>query len=753
MAEKQYEFEELYLTEKDSQVEALCEVLGTTYDKKWYPAYNRVKKNVALPLQGHVLIAKEPGEINEKYNGYGEETIYVFPDNYELKPNPIGNAEQIFNRAVDHIKRAKKIILATDFDNEGASLGMNVIKAAGAVDRIDRMIPMGSTHPEELKKAIEGHEQIPYENMANAGFARAFIDYAEGMSLSRALRYYLGGGKVSIPFGGVLTPLIYIVVERYLSNKAHNVSYYWIVKGFIKYKETLIPVTLKKRVEVEEKGVKKSILEERFDSEVQVQEALAYLKDRELEIGKLTRTQKASTPPLLYELAGLQGDMIRKANKKPIETMDIGQKLYDFPVSLTAYPRTDIPYLKSSEYADVPQILTKLKDFGIIKKDIIENILANKIPKRITTFNDKEVIAHGAIVPTLKGDLKKWLVQLNKAERDYFDLVATRYTANFMEDYKYILIKGETKEDNGYVFFFEEEVPLSAGWKEIYEKGLSTKIEEYKRLIPDSLKVGDNVSLIDIGFTKTPTKPKPLFDMNSLLKAMENVASLFPDNKEIKEFLGGSGIGTNATRASIIEKAMTSQKGQEPFLIEQSDKKIVPSQKAIDLIKILPVQLVSPIKRAFLSKKLKAVSRGELSVNEVINEYREDVLKNIDIIKSVFKEKGALALNTAKTDALAVGPCPICGKDVVEKEKTYMCSGAIFEKTDSGFNNKGCKYTIYKSGLERFGKAKITAKEASNMLNKGKETVSLKAQKTNKAYSATIIPDNQYGVKVVFEQK
>lgn len=745
----EYEYENTFLTEKDSQVQALAVVTNADYRAKWQPAYNKKDKTALVPLQGHVLVGKEPHEYDEKYAGFGEDKIYVFPEKYELKP---GYNEGILNNAVEHLQKSKNIIIATDYDNEGASIAMNVIKYAGVEDRVQRMIPMGSTHPIELKKAIDNPIDIPYKNMADAGMARAFIDWAEGMSLSRALTHFLGDkGSVKLNFGGVKTPLIYIVVARDLAYENHEMTYYWTANGAIEVNGKEVPVKLKHKVETEDaKGNKKNVFEEKFDSQEAVTEAIEYLKDRELEIGTLTRKKSKTLPPELYELAGLQASMNDEFNLTPTQAMEVAQKLYDFPVSLQTYPRTDVPYLKKAEHVDVEPILKKLKEHSVIEASIIDNILSGPIPKRPSTFNDKEVVAHGAIVPTLEGDLGKWLSGLNKQEAKMFELIAKRYTVNFMDEYEYLAVSGKTKEDNGYIFTFGENIPKKAGWKILTDKSIESEINTYEPLIPESLSVGDKVKLSKINDSKHETKPKPLFTMKTLLKAMKNISSLFPENKDIKTYLGDEGIGTNATRAGIIDQVMSVEKNKgEPWLIEDK-KKIRSTKKARELIKAIPTQLVSPLKRAMLSKKLKQVEKGELKAVDLINEYRTDIENNIKVIKEIFEEKGPIAAS-AKSEAMSLGPCPVCNKDVIEKAKVYLCSGAKFKKDENDkWTNEGCEYKIFKTALDRFGKKNVTAREVSNLLHKGKAKVSLKAKKSGKTYTADIVPDNKWGLKVEF---
>jgi DNA topoisomerase-3 len=743
-----YEYDILYLTEKDSQVQALSVVLDAKYTGKWEAAFNKATKTVICPLQGHVLTGLEPQEYNPKWGEYGEESIFLFPDEYKLKPNP--SSQRILNQALTLIKKSKVIVIATDSDNEGAAIGMNVIKLAGAEDRIERMLPMGSTHPDELRKAIDNPIDIPYLRMAQTGSTRAFLDWIEGMSLSRALSFYIGNrGKVKLNFGGVKTPLIYVVVERDLAFESHEKSYFWTVTG--EFNGVIVKVK-RKTVVKNKKGVDEIQFDEKFETEQSAKAAAEYLKSKVSKIGSFSRKNSKSSPPKLYELAGLQADMSKKYKIRPSATMDIGQKLYDFPVSLQTYPRTDVPYLKDAEFVDVIPILKKLGDSGIIDKNIIKNILAKPIPKRSSTFNNKEVVAHGAIVPTLKGDIGKYAPKMEKFERAVFDFVCMRYVANFMDDYEFIDVKGETELDNDLICSFGENIPTVAGWKEIYEKGIFEKIAEYESKIPASLKKGDSIQIVDTHVTKNETKPKPQFTMDTLLKAMENISNLFPDSKEIKEFLGDAGIGTNATRAKIIDDVLSPEKNNgEPWLTEE--KGVVKStQKAKDFIKMLPVELVSPIKRALMSKKLKSIERGEVTPESVLAEYKIDLRTNIDNIIAIAKERGVIT-SGSKQDLVSLGECPVCKGDINEREKLFICSNASFRKTDEGFINDGCEYKVFKGALSKLGKDNITAKELSDVLHKGSKLVSLKSMKTGKAYNGKMIIDLKWGVKIDFSEQ
>jgi len=747
-----YKYKRVYLTEKSKQVEALAPVENAKIEG--LNAYNKDKSIAIVPLQGHVLINKSPKEYAKEYDYFSEKEIDKFPKRLELVPNPNLNAK--YKNAIEHLKNAEEIVIATDFDNEGAAIAMNIIEKAGVADRVVFMLEMGSTHPKELRKAIDNPKDIPYKTMAEAGRVRAWIDFLEGMYLSRALSIYLGNNyAVKLNYGGVKAPLTYIVVERDLSYENHKVSYFWTVKGKAIFNNKEFEIKIKYLTEeIDKKGNTKKVWSTNFETEAEANEAIKALVDKDLKVVSFNKKNSKTNPPQLFELTGLQSEMSQKFKVLPIKSMEIAQQNYDNPVSIQVYPRTEIPYLKSSEYEDVPIILKRLAEHDIVDKSIIDSILSKKIPKRISVFNDKEVVAHGAIIPTKEGDYKGQLSKLPNLNKNMFDLVSKRYVANFMEDYEYENITGETEIlDDKYKVVFSENIPKNAGWKKIYDSKLEETINNYNQDIPGDLTRGDIIHIKSFSLSKSQTKPKPPFTMASLLIAMDKIASLFPDNEDIKKYLGDSGIGTSATRSKIIEEVMSLEKNDnEPFLIE-SKNKIRSTEKARNYIGSLPKELVSPIKRALLSKKIKEIEKGNLSYEELVNEYLKETKNNIELIKKIVAEKGFIkGAEKRKVEQEELGICPKCKKgSIIEKKKIYSCTEAIYEKVGEKIVNKGCSYMIFKNALEKYGKNNFTKTEVKKLLKDGRVQVSLKSKKSGASYSQFVIPDLKWGIKVDFK--
>ena len=743
----------VFLTEKDSQVEALAKVLNAEYTGKWKPAINREEGMAIVPLQGHVLEGLEPQEYSKTYASFEEDGIYVFPEKYLLKPKKY--TKHLLDTAIDFLKNTDEIYICTDYDEEGAAIALNVIDYAKIPrNKIVKMVQMGSLHPKALEKAIYELPGVDYEKLAASGRTRAFIDWAEGMSLSRALSYYFKNR--SLNFGGVKSPVVYIIVKRDIENETHKKSYYYIVKVIAEYNGNEIEFEVKKKiVEKDDKNKEKIFYTNKFETKEEAEKVKnEILQKGEIHIYDIISRKQKTVPPKLYELTSLQGDMAAQKKLRPEQTMEIAQKLYSPPYTIQTYPRSAIPYLKSEEYQDVPVILKKLQRLDFVPNHIIDKIMSSDIPKRNTVFNDKEVTSHGAIIPTVDGDFDKYYPKLNDAEKSIFQNVSKKYIAVFMPDYEYqnITVKAfyDLEKQEDYLLEFNEKIPLVAGWKELYEPDLPDIIKNYQSLSKDIQK-DISLKVQDVKIIQKETKPKPLFTYKSLLRAMKNISNLFPENEEIKKYLE-EGIGTPATRSTIIKELLDEKKNKgEPWLFEDSDK-IRSTDKARKFISTIPLELVSPIKRAVLSKKLKLIAQGKLSEDDVINEYRDEVKKNIELIKRIAKEKGSVLAKTSNKEQKSLGLCPKCKKGkIVEKQKVYMCSESNLKKDDNGkWINEGCNYAIFKNALLKMGKKNITAREVTKMLKEGKCEVEL-VSKAGKKYNAYMVPDLKWGVKIEFK--
>lgn len=729
---------DLYITEKWPQVEDLAKVLDCKINQKWYPAYNEEKKIAIVPLKGHLYgLLQFPHQYDEAFKLWEEKTILCFPKEFIKEPKK--NTLAQLNRTIEHIKDAKNIIIASDFDNEGANLAYTVIKKAGGENKVRRMLEMGSTTEEALKRTLNNPIDIPYKNMSDAGDARAFIDWAEGMTYSRALTVHLAKKKATLIFGGVKAPVIKFVVERDLEFESHSKIKYYTLGGTASSEGKTFDISVYRNID----GKQEKKFERKEHAEQVKNEILEKLN---FKLSEFTSKKRNEGPSQLYDLIDVSSEMSKKFNITANNSLGIAQKLYD-EYKIQSYPRTAIKYLKDDDFSVVPAYLQNVQK--VMHKDIIAEILSKPLPKRTTVFNSAKVTSHGGLTPTEEKKLESLYPRMTELEKGMFDRVATRFVANFMPDYEYQEYKGEIHLFDDIYASFTEKQPLVAGWKLLYNEDINKEIQEYKRVLPETMEKGNEIKIEGIALTEGETKPKPRFTMETLQKAMGNIANLYPEDKILKEELGENGIGTPATIPGILEElfATTDKDGKEkePWL-KMDGKKVVSTPIARELAKVTPEEIMSPVKRAKMFKKIKEIEKGEKTLDEFLAEYKEEMIENIAMIKKLGEDPSNVV--KPKNDKEKLGECPTCGTgEIYETPKAYICTNAQWKKDDNGkWSNDGCQYSIFKKQLERFGKSNITKTEVIRFLKNKTIKLKLKNQNTKESYDAELVYDAKYGL-------
>lgn len=747
-------YDELYLTEKDTQAQELSPILGCTHTRDWWPCYSSDNSKVIVPLQGHISNLIFPAEYDEAYKKWNEDTILCFPN--EFKRKPAKGKEAIYNRAISHIRKAKKIIIATDFDAEGAAMAMSIIKAADAEDRIEYMLHMGSMQEKALRKALKEKPYIDYKSLAKAGLNRAELDWAEGMSYSRAITLHLAKNRVKLNFGGLLTPIINMVVQRDLQFENPKENKFFILEGRAKFNDQEFKVSFfKKTEEVDNKNKKKIVNNKEFQKKEALDKIVEKIKENNsFNISSYSRKNTNENPEQFFTQSSLQIVAGEKLNLEPVQVLALSQDGY-LKDKTNSYPRTEIPYIAASEYDDVPDILKSISK--VYFSEHIEEILSKKIPKRANVFDlkEKEVTSHGAIIPTLS-DFDKVIPKLSPVKQKFFEIIAKRYVENFMPPAISEVTKGEIHLFDDIYASFYESAPKEAGFKILGNPNYNETIKNHARSLPEDIAIGSTVQLGAFNIIEKKTKPKPRFTLTSLVSALEKVAKLYPDDAIIQEVLKDIGIGTGATRAPTIDGLfLVKNEGEEPWFIKKG-KQVISTPKARKLMEILPEELTSPIKRAFFQKDLKLLESGEITEEEIKIKYKNQISENIALIKEYGKDPKNIFL-AKKKEIVPLGLCPICKQGEIyegNNKKVYLCSAAAWKNEGSKeapkWKNEGCDYTIFKSSVEKLGKKTIGILEVKNLLKNGHVVVKLKSAKTGNEYKKNLIIDEKWGAKVDF---
>ena len=714
----------LYITEKPSQIAPLKAALKKA----------NLDNNVSIvALAGHILRLYNFQEYDKSmddkwYNLVVNNKIPFFPkeikkrvkekSSFMMKNKKItSDYQKKFKDVQEQINKADKIILAPDPDNEGATLVMEVIKKANALNKIVGMINMSKLDIASLTKEVKITNKLNYNAMFAAGEARAYYDQVFGFNATIAATIYLGKGQL-LQLGGVKLPTIKMVVMRDEEIEKHVESFYYTIKAIASKDNIEFPINI----------YTKDNKEKKYNNEKEAQNIFNQISQDGKSQGIVTlftEKEKLTPPPKPYSLTDLQSETNRKFKLKAKDTLAIAQKLY-IDYKIQSYPRTDSNYYSEGEYQNASvtlQMLSKIEEYN----KYIQTINLSSLPKR-KIFNDNKIDAHTALSPTQAITDEIYSI-LSDNEVNIFTLVVIRYIIQFMKDYKSLELKGQGNIKDDIVFDFSESITLDSGYK------ITENFKPTKRTLPNFQK-GDSIQIKNIEIVKTKTKPKPRFTEASLLQAMEKIHRFF-DDEEIKKQLGEKGIGTPATRASILEELKSARKDQEPYFKLEKNK-LISTNKARNLIKILPNNISSPILRANMENSLKQIEKGNIEKEAYLRQVKNEITQIVDEIKNV----GQLPEESKakQKDIISNLQCPLCNNSLVYNDIVFKCSTAKYQNGKT----TGCKFTIFRH--QKLLKVRLDEKHIQKLL-KGE---SLTAPNGNKI---SLDLKSKYFTKIDFTQQ
>lgn len=624
---------------------------------------------------GHLITLLEPEEYDIKYKRWAYETLPIIPK--EMKIKPIRQTKKQFDivKKLMNAKEIDSLICATDSGREGELIFRYIYEAAKCKKSFKRLW-ISSMTDAAIKKGFEtlksGQE---YDALYYSARCRSEADWLVGMNASRAftIRYH-----VLLPIGRVQTPTLSILVQRQKEINEFIPRDYWEVKadfhGFsgtwtdIKSNET--------KIYKEEKA--NSIVEKVLGKEGIVEE--------------ITEDEKRQAPPLLYDLTELQRDGNKNFGFSASKTLSIAQDLYEKKKMIT-YPRTDSRYVSTDMVPVLTSTLEKLNipTYSRFIKPILEK--GNfPITKRIV--DDSKVTDHHAIIPT---DSYPKLESLSEDEKKIYKLIVKRFFAVFYPAYEYTITKILTEVENEF-FITKGKTIKSLGWMLFYRG--DTKKDEKEQELP-ILKKGDIVTVKDAVAEKKKTTPPKPYTEATLLSAMEN-AGRFVEDEDLKEQLKDSGLGTPATRASIIERLI------QVGYIERKGKALYPTEKGMKLIEVVPKELKSPETTGKWEKGLLSISKNKMEPKR----FMESIVRYVYyIVNKAEKSETDITFPKENTNKLTkrikgLGKCPLCKKGTIgENSKAFFCSQW----------KSGCKFTLWKDSIKQYGQT-ITPEIVSELL-------------------------------------
>jgi len=513
------------IAEKPSVGREIARVFGATTKKDGYIEGKGYTFTWAF---GHLLQLAAPQEYG--FYGWNVQHLPMLPQKFKLAIRKVKSKDGMIadpgvTKQLDIIKalfdEATEIIVATDAGREGELIFRYIYYYLKCKKPFKRLW-ISSQTDEAIKDGFRNLKPgSDYDTLFNSAHCRSQSDWLVGMNATQALSLSAGTRSV-LSLGRVQTPTLAMICSRYNENKNFVPEPFYQVS-----------------IMVDKEGqVFRAITEEKYKTK----EAAQLVVDGVKELGHILSVEakpRKEPPPLLHDLSSLQQEANKKKGFTAEQTLTLLQQLYES--KLVTYPRTGSRYIGDDVFDTVPQLIEKLKEHEELGKQAIV-LSGAKLNKR--SVNAKKVTDHHAVLTT--GETPR---QLSKDQQAVYDLVAGRMLEAFHQD----CIKEITKitVESGHKFIASGTVIGTPGWRAVFNEADEEKKEEENASLP-KVKQGEDLPITEKNLLEKQTKPKPLYNEASLLKALETAGKEI-DDEELRYAMKDSGLGTPATRAAIIE--------------------------------------------------------------------------------------------------------------------------------------------------------------------------------------------------------
>jgi DNA topoisomerase-3 len=659
----------LVIAEKPSVGRDLTRVLPGAFTKS--EGYLEGPEHVVTWAVGHLVQLADPDEYDDRYKKWRMADLPIVPDRFKLVVRDERSKKQmnVIRRQLGR-DDLDTVINACDAGREGELIFAYLYEKSGSRKPVQRLWLNSMT-----RRAIEaafsalrpGSELGPLEEAARS---RSEADWIVGMNATRAATIRLRSsfdGAVSL--GRVQTPTLAILAKREVEIRAFKPEPYWIVDAQFDPVENA-PRKYEGRYYV---GANP-----RLKSAAEAATVVADCRDRHGTITKLEKSERRERSPLLYDLTSLQRDANSRFGFPARRTLAAAQRLYEEHKALT-YPRTNSRFLTGdmiSEFKPIARLVGERTEY----RQASRYVLGLDVLPLGRVVNDAKVTDHHAIIPTRAESHP--VDKMNEDDKRIYDLVARRFLAVFHPEAVFENTRVETTvaaAEGGaqYVFRTRGKLMLVPGWRGVYgelsDSERSDDDEGREQQLP-KLNKDESVSVLDVGSEEKETKPPRRYTEGALLAAMETAGKLV-DEEELREAMKDSGIGTPATRAAIIERLL------QVGYIERDARALVVTEKGLNVIRLLGEHpLTSPSLTGDWEHRLANIETGQDSRKRFMG----------DIVKFTEETVGELdaKLKDVRIPRANLGPCPVCGRDIVENRKGYSC----WSREDPG-----CGFVIWKS--------------------------------------------------------
>lgn len=591
---------------------------------------------------GHLAEYAQPEEYDPKYEKWQFDDLPILPEAWKLKVSKDKKKQFDVLKGLMNRSDVEYLVNGCDAGREGELIFQRVYVLAGCRKPVKRLW-ISSMEDAAIQKGFQTMKsEEEYKNLCMAAVCRAQADWLIGMNGTRAYttRYFK-----RLVVGRVQTPTLAMLAER-----QERIEHF--------QKEAFYKVALT--------DGKLTVVSENIANEEAADLLAALCNGSTAVVTQMKKERKKSFPPKLYDLTSLQREANRYFGYTAKHTLDMLQELYE--EKLITYPRTDSQFVTEDMKDSVEELVEKMP---VLLSFVDYEQLGHGI-KRV--INNAKVSDHHAILPT-KEAVEKGIADLPADKKNLMMLICQQLVQATGEEYLYeqtdITVKCQEHD-----FKARGKIPVQMGFKEVEKafKQLCVKAEpveekEKETSIPAGYEEGMRLFPVKAEKTTHYTSPPKPFNEDTLLAAMETAG-----NKEFDSETEKKGLGTPATRASIIEKLVSSGYAQ------RKGKQILPSIEGKELVEVMPEYLKSAVMTAEWENQLLMMEKGQITDTQFMGEITSLVRKILEVCREIPEEERR-RFQTARE---VIGKCPVCGCDVFEGKQNFYCS------------NRQCDFALWK---------------------------------------------------------
>lgn len=578
----------LFLCEKPSQGRDIARILGATQRGDGCLTGKDITVTWGF---GHLLEAESPEGYDVKYKKWTLTDLPIIPEQWKITVKPATKKQ--FTIIQKLLKKSSSVVIATDADREGEMIAREILDACKFRGPVSRLW-LSALDDASIHKALASLKPSEAtESLYQAGLGRARADWLCGMNLTRlyTIRGRKPGQKGGVfSVGRVQTPTLNLIVNRDQQIARFIPRDYWTLTVALTGQNTPFTaqwLTPEKICDEENRCINQSALQ---------QAAADISRTRQARVISTETKRIKESAPLPFDLGTLQQVCSKKWGMGAQQVLDIAQSLYETHKA-TTYPRTDCGYLPLSMQAEVPQVFSALQQTDSALRPLLVQC---NIQQKSRVWDDGKITAHHGIIPTTQpADISK----MSDDERRVYDLIRRHYLAQFLPLYEADKTQMQL-ECAGHTLIASGNVVVATGWKILFDVD-KNESDETKQSLP-RLTENTQCTVTGANIRAQKTRPTEHYTEGTLIAAMKNAARFVTDERLKQRLKESAGLGTEATRAGIIETLL--KRGY----IRKQKRHLVATDSAVALMTMLPDIVKDPGMTALWEQALDEIAAGKL---------------------------------------------------------------------------------------------------------------------------------------------